>query len=323
MTIAAEPAPSTPRSTLTLAVLASVGIGVLIALQSRVNGELGRELDDAYLAALISFGSGLVITSVALLFWRPGRRGMVDIRSAVRERRIPWWYLGAGAIGALFVVSQSLSGAVIGVAMFTIAVVCGQTISGLLIDRNGIGLTPPSPITVTRLLGAVIALVAVGWAVSPHLGGDIPLWMLLLPFIAGLGVGLQQAMNGQLKLAADSALPPTFLNFVTGSLVLVVAAGIHLAFAGLPSAVPANPLLYTGGLIGVVFVGAIAMVVRTTGLLLLGLASTSGQLLTSLLLDLIVPLPGHVLAAATVGGTALTLVAVGVAAFPSRIVRRR
>jgi transporter family-2 protein len=303
--------------------LASVGIGILIALQSRVNGELGRVLDDAYLAALISFGSGLVITGVALLFWRPGRRGMVGIRSALKERRIPWWFLVGGAIGAVFVVSQSLSGAVIGVAMFTIAVVCGQTISGLLIDRRGIGLTPPSPVTITRLIGAVIALAAVGWAVSPHLGGDIPLWMLLLPFVAGLGIGAQQAMNGQLKLVAASALPPTFLNFVVGSLVLLVAAGIHLAIAGWPETFPGNPLLYTGGLIGAVFVAGTAMVVRTTGLLLLGLASTSGQLLMSLLLDLVVPLPGHVLAVATVAGTGLTLVAVAVAAFPSRAIKAR
>jgi len=323
VTITSDPAPRTPRSALILGVLASVGIGVLIALQSRVNGELGRELDDAYLAALISFGSGLVITGAALLFWRRGRRGMAGIRLAVKERRIPWWYLGGGVIGAVFVVSQSLSGAVIGVAMFTIAVVCGQTISGLLIDRNGIGLTPPSPITITRLLGAVLALVAVGWAVSPHLGGDIALWMLLLPFIAGLGVGLQQAMNGQLKLVADSALPPTFLNFVVGSLALVIAVGIHLVVAGAPEAFPSNPLLYTGGFIGAIFVAGIAMVVRTTGLLLLGLASTAGQLLMSLLLDVVVPLPGHVLATATVAGTALTLVAVGVAAFPSRALRRR
>src|SRR5690606_1352562 len=136
----------------------------------------------------------------------------------------------------------------------------------------------PSPVTITRLIGAVLALVAVGWAVSPHLGGgDIALWMLLLPFFAWLGIGAQQAMNGQLKLVAASALPPTFLNFVVGLLGLMVADGTDVSLSGRPRTFPTNPLLSTAVLIGAVCAAGTAMVVRTSALLLLCLASTSGQ----------------------------------------------
>ncbi len=40
---------------------------MLVAIQSRINGELGKRLGDGVPAALISFGSGLVILLVLAL----------------------------------------------------------------------------------------------------------------------------------------------------------------------------------------------------------------------------------------------------------------
>ncbi len=316
-----EPAHS--RSAVAIGVAGAVLVGVLTATQSRVNGELGRALSDGYLAAVISFGSGLVILFVALAAWAPGRRGLSKAFASVREGTTPWWYLCGGAGGALFVLSQGITGAVLGVALFTVAVVCGQTISGLAIDRNGIGHTPPAAITVTRLLGSALALVAVGVAVSAGFGGDIPAWMLLLPFAAGLAVGLQQAVNGQVRRVAGSALTATFMNFLVGATVLLVACLIHEAIVGLPERMPTTPVLYLGGLIGTIFIGGAVVVVRVTGVLLLGLGSVAGQLVMSLVLDLVVPAAGQTVVTSTVIGTLLTLVAVAIAAIPSRALRVR
>ncbi|MFM9918874.1 DMT family transporter [Lacisediminihabitans sp. H27-G8] len=316
-----EPAHS--RSAVAIGVAGAVLVGVLTATQSRVNGELGRALSDGYLAAVISFGSGLVILVVALAAWAPGRRGLSKAFASVREGTTPWWYLCGGAGGALFVLSQGITGAVLGVALFTVAVVCGQTISGLAIDRNGIGHTPPAAITVTRLLGSALALVAVGVAVSAGFGGDIPAWMLLLPFAAGLAVGLQQAVNGQVRRVAGSALTATFMNFLVGATVLLVACLIHEAIVGLPERMPTTPVLYLGGLIGTIFIGGAVVVVRVTGVLLLGLGSVAGQLVMSLVLDLVVPAAGQTVVTSTVIGTLLTLVAVAIAAIPSRALRVR
>ncbi|MET4703423.1 DMT family transporter [Frigoribacterium sp. UYMn621] len=306
------------RSAVAIGVAGAVMVGVLTATQSRINGELGRALSDGYLAAVISFGSGLVILVVALAAWAPGRRGLSKAFASVREGTTPWSYLCGGAGGALFVLAQGITGAVLGVALFTVAVVCGQTISGLAIDRNGIGHTPPAAITVTRLLGSALALVAVGVAVSAGVGGDIPAWMLLLPFAAGLAVGLQQAVNGQVRRVAASALTATFMNFLVGTTVLLVACLIHEAIVGLPERMPTNPLLYLGGLIGTIFIGGAVVVVRVTGVLLLGLGSVAGQLVMSLVLDLVIPATGRVIVTSTVIGTLLTLVAVVIAAIPSR-----
>jgi transporter family-2 protein len=309
------------RASVALGVAGAVLIGVFTATQSRINGELGRALDDGYLAALISFGSGLVILSIVLLVWAPGRRGLRTVFASVRAGDTPWWYLVGGAAGGFFVLSQGLTGATLGVALFTVAIVCGQTISGLVIDARGLGVARPAPVTITRLLGTALALIAVTWAVSSQLVGDIPLWMLLLPFLAGLGIGGQQAVNGQVRIISRSALTATFMNFLVGTIVLAVAAIIHESIVGLPAAVPSQPWLYLGGLLGMLFIGLSVVVVRATGVLLLGLGSVAGQLVTSLVLDLVLPIPGHVFAWTTLAGTLLTLVAVALAAVPSTAVR--
>ncbi len=318
-----SPRPHHSRTAVALGLLGAVLVGVLTATQSRINGELGRSLGDGYVAAVLSFGSGLVILLVALAVWAPGRRGLASAFGAVKAGDTPWWYLAGGAGGALFVLAQGITGAVLGVALFTVAVVCGQTISGLVIDRNGLGHTAPAAITVTRLAGSALALVAVAVSVSAGFVGTAPGWMLLLPFAAGLAVAVQQAVNGQVRRIAGSALTATFMNFLVGTVVLLLAGVVHAAMVGLPHRFPENPVLYLGGLIGVVFIGGAVAAVRTTGVLLLGLGSVAGQLMMSLVLDVVVPAPGSRIVASAVLGTLLTLAAVVIAALPSRAIRAR
>ncbi|WP_285115924.1 DMT family transporter [Leifsonia sp. fls2-241-R2A-40a] len=304
----------TPRSfPLWLALVIALFCGALVALQSRINGELGSRLGDGFTAAAISFGSGLIILTVALAIAPAGRRGLARIREALRSRALRWWYVLGGAAGSFLVLSQGLTAAALGVALFTVAVVAGQTISGLVLDRVGIGPGGRRPLTAARLVGALLALVAVTWAVSAQFGGSAPVWLMLLPFIAGLGTGWQQAVNGQVRSVAESALTATFINFAVGSTVLVVLMLGRWAVAGLPNALPSEPWLYIGGSLGCVFIGVTALLVRITGVLLLGLATVAGQLAAALLLDLLLPTAGHTLAFSTIGGTLLAIVAVGIA----------
>jgi len=292
--------------------------GAGIAAQSRVNGQLASELGDGYVAALISFASGLLIVAVVMLVAPSGRRGLVAVRAAVAEKRMPWWYLAGGAAGAFFVLSQGLTAALLGIAIFTVAIVLGQTLSGLVIDRRGIGTTAPRAITVTRLVGSALMLVAVVFVVSSRLQGGFPWWALLMPFAAGLGSGWQQAVNGQVRVASGSPIAATFINFVVGTSLLLVAALVHAAGAGWPTQLPGNPVLYLGGIIGVIFIAVGTIVTPVIGVLLVGLATIAGQIVTSLLLDIFAPVTAQPIGWQVVVGTALTLVAVGIASLPSR-----
>ncbi|WP_227497155.1 DMT family transporter [Planctomonas psychrotolerans] len=302
---------------------AALLFGGCIALQSRINGELGRQLGDGYLAALISFGSGLVLLVGAMAVWRPGRVGLARVWSTVAERRVPAWYVLGGTAGAFFVLAQGLTASVLGVALFTVATVSGQILSGLVIDRRGLGTMAASAPTVPRLIGSALVLVAVALAVSTRFQGDIPVWMLIMPLLVGVAVGWQQAVNGQVRIIANSVLTATFVNFAVGTTVLAVAMLVHVLAGGVPRALPTEPWLYVGGLIGIVFIAGAAVAVRITGVLLLGLSTIAGQLLISLVIDVAAPAPGQEIAWTTIAGTAVAVIAVGIAAIPGRRMRPR
>jgi len=140
----------------------------------------------------------------------------------------------------------------------------------------------------------------------------------VLPLAAGLGLGWQQAVNGQVREISGSPLAATFFNFLVGAIALGVVLAVHAAVTGLPATLTAQPMLYIGGAIGIVFVAGYAIVVKYTGVLLLGLGAIAGQLAASLVFDLVLPVAGQALEWTTVVGTLATLVAIGIASIPSR-----
>jgi transporter family-2 protein len=313
--------PHRPWWTTAAAVLLAILCGVGMAAQARINGELSVRIDNGVLAALISFGIGMVIVAVAMLVSPASRRGLGEVLTQVRERRIPWVYLIGGMGGAFLVLSQGLVAASLGVALFSIGVVAGQTLSGLVIDRRGVGTMGPRPITAPRVIGALLALAAVVYAGWSQLNGSTAVWLIVLPFLAGIGIAWQQAFNGQVREVSGSAITATFVNFVAGTTVLIIATLVASIWRGWPSELPTDPVVYLGGVIGVIFIAGGAIAVRYLGVLLLGLGMISGQLIGSLVLDLVVPAEGHELGIPTVVSTIVTLLAVSLTILGGR--RRR
>ena len=86
----------------------SILAGMGVALQSRLNGELGLELAHGSLAALISFASGLVILGVALGSSAHARRGLREVLGRVRHGDLPWWSIIGGLGGGMLVLTQGL-----------------------------------------------------------------------------------------------------------------------------------------------------------------------------------------------------------------------
>lgn len=295
--------------------------GMLTAVQSRINGQLAHETGDAFVTSVISFGSGLLILTVGLLVSRAGRAGIPRVICAIRERRMPWWYAAGGTAGGVFVLTQSLVVSLIGVALFTVGVVAGQLTSSVVVDRRGIGTLPPKPFTVPRVIAAFAALAGVVIAVSGEVRSDVPFGLLVLPLVAGALVGMQAALNSQVRGVAGSAYTATFGNFVVGTTLLVLILVVHLLIQPWTPSLPANPVFYLGGVVGVIFIGMQAVLVRITGVLVLGLAVLAGQLVMAVGFDLLVPLPGNELTATALLGTVITLLAVVTAVIPARRTR--
>ncbi|MFI7203029.1 DMT family transporter [Micromonospora aurantiaca (nom. illeg.)] len=317
-------APPAPQTLSTGRRVAGVGLatasGVMVAVQSRINGELGVRLADGIAAAVVSFGVGLLILLVLVPATPGGRRGLAALRGALRSGALrPWQCLG-GVCGAFLVATQGLTIGALGVAVFTVAVVAGQSGSSLLVDRAGIGPAGRQPVTPNRLIGAVLTVLAVLLAVGDRLGDPHALALALLPLAAGVGIAWQQAVNGRVRAAAGSAMTATLVNFTVGTAALLVTFAVDLAVRGRPAgAFPDEPWLYLGGPLGIVFIALAAALVRFTGVLLLGLATIAGQIVGAVLLDLLLPTAASHPGLDTLLGAALTLVAVLVAAFgPTR-----
>ena len=311
----------TPRMPLITGLPLAVAAGLLMPVQGRINGALGAALADGIAAAVVSFSTGLVLMIAISLALPKGRAGLARILPAVRNRDFPPYYVLAGCIGAFFVFTQSFTVGLLGVALFTVAAVTGQTLSGLLVDRMGIGPAGKKAITGIRVLGSVLTVAAVAWAVSPRLSGAESgalqlLVPVLLPVLAGFLMSFQQAMNGTATVHYGTPITATLVNFVSGTVLLWTAWLIKLAVAGTGNPLPGEWWYYLGGPMGCVFIGVGALLVRSLGVLVTGLGMISGQLLGSLGLDVAFPAPGTVVALPTVLGTILTLAAIVLATLP-------
>lgn len=272
-----------------LALGGAVAIGVMTAIQARINGVLGVRVDDGIVAGLISFSVGLLALIVVIACLPSARKAAARLWQGVRHRSIPSWMLLGGACGALTVSTQGLTAGVLGVSLFTVGVVAGQTLHGLILDRIGFGPAGVVAVTPGRVAGGALALAAVAISLSGDVLASAPLWMLLLPFAAGVGIAWQAATNGRLAQRVQSPLAATLMSFIAGTIVLVLAAGVSVAVRGMPQAPPNEPWLYLGGFLGAAYILLGALIVSHTGVLLMGLGSVLGQLAASIVIDLIWP----------------------------------
>lgn len=300
-----------------------VMVGAMVALQSQINGDLAVRLGDGLragaAAAVISFATGLLLL-VLLVALLPGpRAGVGQVVHAARRGRLRMHQLLGGAAGAYLVATQGLTVGTIGVAIFIVAIVAGQTTSGLVVDRLGLGPSGRQAITAGRVFGATLTLAAVGISVSGRLAGGTMaagvLALALLPLVAGAGTAWQQAMNGHVSRISHP-LTAALNNFVVGTVLLVGFLMVALLFPGDLAGPPSAWWLYLGGPIAAVFIAASAALVGVHGVLVFGLCVVAGQVVTSVLIDLVVA--DTALGVATVGGAGLALAGVVVGALASR-----
>lgn len=295
-----------------IALTAGVLIGVLVAVQARINGAFAVELGDPVVAAALGFVLGWLALTVVMLSVAQHRNAVRSLPGLVRSRALPWWALIGGLGGATLVATQGLAVPELGVALFIVALVAGQTASSLEVDRLGLGPAGRLHPSRARVVSAVIALVAVVIAVEPwsSAASDLSLFVLFMCLFAGTAVSAQQAFNGRVSQSAGSPIAAAWVNFTVGGTMLWTLAlirGVDISVA--PSPVE-QPWLWTGGLMGSVFVVVAAAIVRTLGVLLLTLTTIAGQLFGAVIIDVVAPTPGRPITAFSLAGVALTFVAV-------------
>ena len=296
--------------------------GVLIALQARANGELSHLLDNGLQAALISFGSGLIIIFTITLFNSKIKEGIKNLRTAVTNNEIARWKLFAGALGGSFIAIQTQIVPLIGVAIFSVASIAGQTAMSLFVDRIGLTGGGKKPISPRRVLAAVLTVLAVLVSVWDRIDAqNLSILAVTAGGISGAIVGFQRALNGQINEYSHQSFTTSLLNFVTGTsfLLVLIAIGLILGTNEL-APLPSGPWwIYTGGILGVTYIAFTSTIVQHLGVLTFTLFSVGGQLVAALVIDLVSPTKGVSVSAYLVTGIVMTYLGVvvgGVGSLP-------
>lgn len=136
-----------------LAVMLTVGVGGLVALQAPINSHLGKKVG-TFQGALVSFLVGTVLLAAIVAFAGGGFGKVAEVRS------VPWHYLVGGLLGAAYVTCVLVTVRHLGAGGVTAATIAGQLTMAVVIDQFGLLGVAKQPITATRVAG--IALLAAG-----------------------------------------------------------------------------------------------------------------------------------------------------------------
>ena len=295
------------KASVPISIILAFVAGIAATLQAGVSGQLARELNDGIMAALISNIGGTLFTGLFLLNPEVRKKGKKLFQDVVSGKFAKWQLLG-GVAGAIYISTASSTVSIIGTGLFTVVLVASQNMSGIVVDRFGLSSGSRKKITPKRSIAAVIGIVAVLLSVSDFQGKI--LWIPIAAVVmAGLAVTVQFALNGRVTKASNSQVS-AFINFpmslITVSLTLIV---MNL-FGKNWNTWPNQWWLYTAGFLGAVVVFLAAATIRTLGVLLFGLASVAGQLITSIALDVILPNANINVGWALISGAGLMLLAV-------------
>ena len=274
-----------------------------MAIQARVNSGLAAEVGSGFLAALISFSIGLALIAAISLPRKDFRAALKESLGAIRAGKLNVWMLFAGALGGFFVLTQGLVAGITGIALFSLGVVTGQTISALLIDGKGLLGLVKRKLTGNRLAGSAVAIAGLVLASSPTVTGFE--LAVVVPVVAGVGIGLQDAINSQVGRESGSASVATFFNFLAGTLFLLLVFLFSPGQAGAVDLSSINPVLFLGGLVGVGFILIRVVVLPVIGSRATGLSLLAGRLFISLVLDYLAPVASRDITAWTLAGLLL------------------
>lgn len=133
---------------LVVALLATIG-GAAVAVQSKVNGGLGKQVG-LIEGSFISFLIGTLVLFFFTIFFGKGNL------FAITE--VPKWQLIGGILGAIYVSILIFSVNKIGVTSTLMAVVLGQIIIGAMIDHFGFFGGENYPITGKKIIAILLLI---------------------------------------------------------------------------------------------------------------------------------------------------------------------
>lgn len=260
-------------------------------MNNRLGDSIGR-----LAAALVSNTVGTAILAMAFVAVLAlgavgGSRGPAGLLE------VPGWQLLGGLSGGLWVAVSAIAVGRVGAGTVAAATITGQLVSALVIDQFGWLGIDARPVTVLRLAGVAFlvagTVLVASRARAPEPAGslrregrgdDRHLGLVAAIFAVGLAMGFQHPLNALLSDTVGD-ITSALVNFIVGTLLLVVAVGLTGRFARFRGIGRPRPIYLLGGLFGVLVVVASIIVVKVVGATVLFAALVTGQLCGSVALD--------------------------------------
>lgn len=140
-----------------LFVLVAIAAGIGFGLQGPINAGLARYVGGPGPASLISFSVGLVTTAMAVAIAHASGHPPA-LRGAAQA---PWFLFLGGLLGGIGVFAMTASVPRLGAGAAISAMMAGQVLCALVVDRFGLFGVEPVPLYGRRVLGAALLVVAV------------------------------------------------------------------------------------------------------------------------------------------------------------------
>ncbi|CCO23354.1 DMT family transporter [Maridesulfovibrio hydrothermalis] len=127
--------------------------GALAPTQAGVNLRLKGFVGDPVLAALISFGVGMLVLFAYSVIMR------TPVPAAASVLKGPWWIWTGGIMGAFFVAAAVIVAPVLGAGTMMCWMVAGQMVASILLDHYGVIGYAVREATPGRIAGALLVIV--------------------------------------------------------------------------------------------------------------------------------------------------------------------
>ena len=245
--------------------------GIILAVMISVNGGLSGYYG-VFPATVIIHLVGTIFS----LFFTLKQYGWIKLTGF----KPVWIYLG-GAIGVFTVIFNNLAFSKLSVTNIIALALFGQTITALIFDHFGLLGMKKIPFKKTSLLGLSFSLFGIWQLLDTSVSGAI--LAVLYAVTSGVTVVLSRSVNTQLS-EKIGAMHGALVNHVVGlivSILILLFVNVEIVPFTLN-----NPLMYFGGVLGVIVVYLSNIVVPKVSSFNLTILSFVGQVLMGLVLDL-------------------------------------
>lgn len=137
--------------------LAGILVGMIGAIQTAINAQVGIVLNSTSKATILSFAGGIIFALFLSIFIIIKSKGMPFNKNETRT----WWMYTGGILGLIYVYANIALATKAGTAITVVMMLLGSTAGGLVIDTLGLFETTKQKLSLQKIAGLLILIVGV------------------------------------------------------------------------------------------------------------------------------------------------------------------